>query len=81
MPNGTIIRLGTKNPFKETGISSFINKHGWYYITVAGAMVDTVALDDAKKYSLERYAFGKPIGSFQALKHKMADMYVIIEFL
>ena len=37
------------------------------------------ALDDAKKYSLERYAFGKQIGAFQALKHKMADMYVKIE--
>ena len=40
---------------------------------VGGAQV---ALDEAKKYSIERYAFGKPIGSFQALKHKMADMYV-----
>jgi len=40
---------------------------------VGGAQV---ALDEAKQYSIERYAFGKPIGSFQALKHKMADMYV-----
>ena len=40
---------------------------------VGGAQV---ALDEAKKYSVERYAFGKPIGSFQVLKHKMADMYV-----
>ena len=43
---------------------------------VGGAQI---ALDEAKKYSLERYAFGKQIGSFQALKHKMADMYVKIE--
>jgi alkylation response protein AidB-like acyl-CoA dehydrogenase len=34
------------------------------------------SLDEAKKYSVERYAFGKPIGSFQALKHRMADIYV-----
>ena len=38
-----------------------------------------VSLDEAKKYSLERFAFGRQIGSFQALKHKMADMYVKIE--
>ena len=39
--NGTIIRLSTKKPFSERNISSFINKHGWYYLTVANAVVDT----------------------------------------
>ena len=37
------------------------------------------ALDAARRYSLERYAFGRPIGSFQALKHLMADMLVSID--
>ena len=43
--NGTIIRLATKKPFSERHISSFINKHGWYYITVADAVVDTLAVN------------------------------------
>ncbi len=30
-------------------------------------------------YAIERYAFGRPIGSFQAIKHKLADVYVAIE--
>ena len=34
------------------------------------------ALETARDYALERYAFGRPIGSFQAIKHKLADMYV-----
>jgi acyl-CoA dehydrogenase len=37
------------------------------------------ALDAARRYSLERFAFGRAIGSFQALKHMMADMLVAID--
>ena len=36
------------------------------------------ALEMARDYALERYAFGRPIGSFQAIKHKLVDMYVSI---
>lgn len=37
------------------------------------------ALERARDYSLERYAFGRPIGSFQAIKHKLADVYIANE--
>jgi alkylation response protein AidB-like acyl-CoA dehydrogenase len=33
-------------------------------------------LEMAKAYALERYAFGRQIGSYQAIKHKLADIYV-----
>jgi len=36
-------------------------------------------LDMARLYSQERYAFGRSIASFQAIKHKLADMFVAIE--
>lgn len=37
------------------------------------------ALDAASSYALERLQFGVPIGSFQAVKHLLADMYVRLE--
>lgn len=36
-------------------------------------------LEMAKDYALQRYAFGRVIASYQAIKHKLADVYVKIE--
>jgi acyl-CoA dehydrogenase len=37
------------------------------------------ALDMGVAYAKDRYAFGRPIGSFQAIKHKLADVYVAVQ--
>src|SRR5690242_2035615 len=37
------------------------------------------ALEMAREYALGRFAFGRQIASFQAIKHKLADMYVGVE--
>ena len=34
------------------------------------------ALEMARDYALERYAFGRPIGGYQAIKHKLADVFI-----
>ncbi|HUJ45869.1 MAG TPA: acyl-CoA dehydrogenase family protein [Rhizomicrobium sp.] len=60
---------------------------GW---SIAAAVLDRAAVLTAfeqvggadrclamgKDYALTRYAFGRQIGSYQAIKHKLADMYV-----
>ena len=33
-------------------------------------------LEMARDYALGRYAFGRPIGSYQAIKHKLADVFI-----
>lgn len=37
------------------------------------------AMEMARNYSVERFAFGRAIGSFQAIKHRIADMYIRTE--
>ncbi len=43
------------------------------FVQVGGA---DRALEMGRDYALDRIAFGRPIGSFQAVKHMLADMYV-----
>jgi alkylation response protein AidB-like acyl-CoA dehydrogenase len=39
----------------------------------------TRALELTREYALGRYAFGRPIASFQVIKHRLADLYAAIE--
>lgn len=39
----------------------------------------TRALELTREFALGRYAFGRPIASFQAIKHRLADLFAKIE--
>jgi alkylation response protein AidB-like acyl-CoA dehydrogenase len=63
---------------------------GFYYImsnfqeerliaAITGTASAEHALEKAKKYMKEREAFGRPIGKFQVLRHKLAKMAIGVE--
>jgi acyl-CoA dehydrogenase len=41
--------------------------------------IAVAAWEDARAYALERQAFGRPIGAFQAIQHPLAETYVDLE--
>lgn len=64
--------------------------HGFYYImnnfqgerlvaAVTGIAGCQLMWEDAYRYSLERHAFGKPIGKFQVWRHRLVDLLTQIE--
>ena len=71
--NGTIIRLGTKKPFAENGISSFINKHGWYYLTISGGVVDTATINLGITRGAVRQIESDQIGSTAQVAFKLGS--------
>ena len=53
---------------------------GWRALTaVAQAGLSRATLEVGLQYAKDRHQFGVPIGSFQALKHRAAQMFVEIE--
>ncbi len=50
-------------------------------IPVAAGAVGVLrrALDESRKYAGEREAFGRPIGQFQAIQFKLANMKIALE--
>ena len=63
---------------------------GWYHVvdtlnnervTAAALSIGSgyAALDYTLNYSKQRMAFGKTIGSFQAIQHRLVDCYILIQ--
>lgn len=62
--------------------SSFLSRlraAAWAAISAEQVGAARAVLDATVQYTQERKQFGRAIGSFQALKHRMADMYVKTE--
>ena len=70
----TATAIGTRDSFL-----SRLRAAGWAAISAEQIGAARAILDATVQYTQERKQFGRVIGSFQALKHRMADMYVKVE--
>ena len=70
----TATRIGSAAPAVER--ASLVGALGAVALSVGCAQR---GLDMTVAYAKDRVQFGRPIGSFQALKHRMADMLVLLE--
>lgn len=56
-----------------------VHSGGWICLAAEALGGAQAALDRTVAYAKERIQFGRPIGSFQAYKHRLADMMIEIE--
>lgn len=61
------------------GVLTILRAHTEIAIAALQVGAARRGLDMTVQYSKERVQFGRPIGSFQALKHRMADMHLLVE--
>jgi alkylation response protein AidB-like acyl-CoA dehydrogenase len=74
-------RLARVRPGASTVIGSNPGMADIAAILLAAEQIGAAArcLELTVEYTQQRVQFGRPIGSFQALKHRMADMYVAVQ--
>ena len=78
--NGTIIHLNSKKAFSERNISSFINKHGWYYLTIAGANIDTSKINMGLPRGIVRQIESDQIGKTAQVAFKLGQEVISHEW-
>jgi alkylation response protein AidB-like acyl-CoA dehydrogenase len=74
-------RLARLEPQDTTDIGADPGLADTAAILVAAEQIGaaTKCLDLTVEYTKDRVQFGRPIGSFQALKHRMADLFVAVQ--
>ncbi|MEV6389684.1 acyl-CoA dehydrogenase family protein [Nocardia xishanensis] len=72
----TARKLGTNDP---DAVAGRLREIAWAAVAAEQVGAAEQCLEMTVEYTKSRVQFGRVIGSFQALKHRMADMYVLLE--
>jgi alkylation response protein AidB-like acyl-CoA dehydrogenase len=63
----------------DAAVIAEVTSRGGLVVAADACGVGHRALAVSVEYAKQREQFGRPIGSFQAIKHKLADMWVLME--
>ena len=76
--NVPTIALGGDSPAGEQALADLLDRAAVLlaFEQIGGGQA---TMDMGISYTKERYAFGRPVASFQAIKHKFADMFTALE--
>ncbi|WP_431956170.1 acyl-CoA dehydrogenase family protein [Nocardia lijiangensis] len=69
-------KLGAGDP---VAVAARLREIAWAAVAAEQVGAAEQCLEMTVEYTKSRVQFGRVIGSFQALKHRMADMYVLLE--
>lgn len=78
-PMATVTLGGVAGEALADGAAAAALRAGWVIAAAEGLGVAQASLERTVAYAKERVQFGRPIGSFQAYKHRLADMMIEIE--
>lgn len=80
-PYAKVTLNGAKGEPLADAASAIAHAHRAAFVAIAAEALGgaQACLDRTVQYSKERVQFGRPIGSFQAYKHRLADMMIDIE--
>jgi len=70
--------VGAAGPGTEAAVTAVVHRAAAVLALETVGTCQTV-FDMTLQYAKDRHQFGVPIGSFQAVKHKLADMFVVLE--
>ena len=76
--DGARVLLDPRDPASFDALEQ-VRRHATVAMALSGVATCRAIFEATVAYAKQRHQFGRPIGSFQAIKHRLADLYLAVE--